>query len=91
MPVENLSERLAELFRCAGWRRSQRGNLYKCLKDGTVVTIFKRKDYTFTFCVYDSNFGSTRWSEHRWASEHDALEAALLEIEELECMDQQEE
>ncbi|MGC1274343.1 MAG: hypothetical protein WBC44_11605 [Planctomycetaceae bacterium] len=55
------------------WQRSRRGNLYRHW-DGATVTIFKRSDGWYGWCVSDTD--GTQFSRGGYATKADAIHAA---------------
>jgi hypothetical protein len=72
-----LAEQRAE-FACRGtWRRVGSGNLWRTW-EGTNITIFKRSDGTFNWCVSGENGPS--YSTTSYPTENQAIESLCLEL-----------
>ena len=56
------------------WARSKKGNLYRVTKDGTLLTIFKRRDEGYGLCIFAVERG-TEYSSDWWETEEEAIQA----------------
>ena len=79
MRLPNLEvEEIVERHAGPPWRRSRKGNLYRRLLGGAVVTVFRLGD-GFAYCIKEKA-ADARFSKPEWETETEAAIAAMEEF-----------
>jgi len=61
------------------WKRTPTGNLWTQLRDGRRLTLFRRQDGLFAWCIADGD--GPRFSRRGWKTEGEAADAMWEELD----------